>query len=112
MELQKVTSMIMIASERIDKATREIYKLAEKKAETEEYFRIALAKEKFILKDQGMAITLIDDLARGKEDIARLKRDRDLAEDMFKAAIESLRALQAELSGLQSILRFQSDVGG
>lgn len=110
MELQKVTNMIMIASERIDKGTKNIYELAKKKSETEEQYRIALAKEKLILKSEGMAISLIEDVARGKEDIAHLKFERDYAEDMFKAAIESLRALQAEMSGLQSILRFQSEV--
>ncbi|WP_200415956.1 hypothetical protein [Virgibacillus salexigens] len=110
MELQKLNSMMLEASKRIDKATREIYKMAEKKAETEEKYRIALAQEKLVLKSQGMAISLIEDVARGKEEIAHLKLERDKAEDMFKAAIESLRALQAQLSGLQSISRYQSDI--
>lgn len=110
MELQRITSMIMVASERIDRATREIYKLAERKAQTEEKYRVALAKYKLILKSEGMAISLIEDVARGKEDIAKLKFERDYAEDMFKAAIKSLEALQSELSGLQSILRIQNEV--
>jgi hypothetical protein len=110
MELQQITSMIMVASQRIDKATKEIYKMADKKAETERTYRIALAQKKLILKAEGMAISLIEDVARGDEEVANLKFERDSAEDRFKAAIESLRALQAELSGLQTISRYQSDV--
>jgi hypothetical protein len=98
----------MTASQRIDKATRSIYKLAQKKAETEREYRIALGQEKFKLKEDGLPITLIDDIA--KANTAALKFERDLAEDTFKAAIESLRALQAELSGLQTISKYQSDV--
>lgn len=110
MEVQKVTSMIMTASQRIDEGTKTIYKLAKNKAETEEKYRIALAKEKLILKSQGMAISLIEDVARGNEEIAKLKFERDYAEDMYKSSIESLRALQSELSALQSILRVQQEV--
>ncbi|WP_010094500.1 hypothetical protein [Ornithinibacillus scapharcae] len=110
MELQKITNMIMIASERIDKATREVYKLAKNKAETEQKYRVALAKEILTLKADGMKVTIIDNIAKGNEEIAQLKFERDYAEDMFKAAIKSLEALQAELSGLQSILRVQNDI--
>jgi hypothetical protein len=109
-ELQKITSMIMVASERIDKATKSIYKLAKNKSEAEREYRIALAKEMMILKDKGEKVTIIGDLCRGNERIAELKHQRDYAEDMFKAAIKSLEALQSELSGLQSILRYQSDI--
>lgn len=110
METQRITEMIMVASERIDKATRNIYKMADEKAETEKAYRVALAQEKLILKDQSLPVTLIDDLAKGKEDIALLKFYRDAAEDRFKSAVESLRALQSELSGLQSILKVQDDI--
>jgi ribosome biogenesis protein Nip4 len=109
-ELTQVTSMILVASRRIDKATKEIYKMADKKAETERTYRIALAQKKLILKSEGMAISLIEDISRGDEEVAGLKFERDVAEDRFKAAIESLRALQAELSGLQTISRYQSEV--
>lgn len=110
MELTKITEMIMVASERIDGATRTIYKMADEKAETEKAYRIALAQEKLILKDQGLPVTLIDDLAKGKEEIAELRLKRDSASDRFKSAIKSLEALQSELSGLQSILRIQNDI--
>lgn len=110
MEIQKTVSMMMQASERIEAGTKEIYKLARYKAEAERNYRIAVAQEKHILKHQGIAVTLIEDLAKGKEEIADLKQQRDLAEDTFKAAVESLRALQSELSALQSISKYQSDI--
>lgn len=108
MELQKISELIFVASERIDKATREIYKLAKDKANAEHAYRKSLSMEIIKLRAEGVQATLIPDISRGN--VADLKLQRDLADGMYKSAIESLRALQAELSGLQSILRIQSDI--
>lgn len=50
-------------------------------AEKEERYRVALAKE--IVRqhaDDGVAWTVAPDLARGNQDVARLRRERDIAE--------------------------------
>jgi len=108
MELQQVNQMIIETSHRINKATMTIHKMAREKAETEYTYRIAISKEITRLKAEGMAISILYDVAKGN--VADELLQRDLAEGKFKAAIESLRALQSELSGLQSILRHQEEV--
>jgi chorismate mutase len=105
MELHQLTQMMMETSKRIDKATKEIFKMAREKAETEFEYRQALSKEIAKLKSENTPVTLIADMARGN--VADLKLKRDLADAMFKSAIESLRALQSELSGLQTISKYQ-----
>ena len=108
MDIISLNKMMFQTSQRIQKATTEIYKMAREKAETEFEYRKALGMEITRLRAEGMQATLIPDVARGNT--ADLKLKRDLAEGMYKSAIESLRALRAELSALQIISRFQSDI--
>lgn len=68
-----------------------------KKAKTEYDYRIALAKEILIQRDKGLPVTIINDICRGKEEIARLKLNRDVAETNYEATLEKLRATKIEL---------------
>jgi DNA-binding transcriptional LysR family regulator len=55
-------------------------------AEKEERYRVALATE--IVRQhavEGVAWTVAPDLARGNKDVARLRRDRDIAEGVREA---------------------------
>jgi hypothetical protein len=71
-------------------------------------YRKALAAEILKLRTQSVPVTLIPDIARGNT--SELKFERDLAETVWKGAIDYLRALESQLSGLQSILRHQDEV--
>ena len=108
MELAQVSKMILDISERIDSATRVIYKLAKERSETEYEYRKALGQEIARLKAEGMQATLIPDVARGRT--AELKLKRDMADSMYTSARDSMKALMSELSGLQSIHKMQSDI--
>ena len=108
MELMQLTEQMIKTSQRIDKATKEIHKMARKKAETEFEYRKALGKQITTLKADNMPVTLVADVARAN--VAELKLERDLADGLYKSSIESLRALQSELSGLQTIARYQEEV--
>jgi hypothetical protein len=55
-----------------------------------------------------MPVAMIADVARGN--IGDIMFERDAADAMFRAALESLGALQSQLSALQSILRIQQEV--
>lgn len=64
-------------------------------------YRMALAKELMILKDEGFAITLAGDIARGKPEIARLKFQEISTEALYKANLESINCLKLEIKILQ-----------
>jgi hypothetical protein len=64
-------------------------------------YRIALAKELLILKNEGYAITLAGDIARGKPEIAHLKFEEISKEAIYKANIESINVLKLEIKILQ-----------
>lgn len=108
MESIDIAQEIRRVSARLDKAPKAIRNDAKEFAEAERLYRMELAKEITKLKADGMPATLILDVARGN--VAELKFKRDLAEGLYKASIESSKALQSEMSGLQSILKVHSDI--
>lgn len=103
-ELIELTQEMLQVSKRIDKASKEIFKLAKAKAEFERVYREALSKEIIKLRAEGVQATLISDLARGN--VAYLKYERDLAQDMFKSGISALEAVKTQASVLQTITKY------
>lgn len=64
-------------------------------------YRVALAKELMILKEEGYAITLAGDIARGKPEIAKLKFKEISSEAIYKANQESINALKLQIKIIQ-----------
>ena len=74
------------ASAAQENAEQEMRRASKAYAEAEERYRVALAKE--IVRqhaDDGVAWTVAPDLARGNPDVARLRRDRDIADGVREA---------------------------
>lgn len=107
-ELINITSAIYTLSQRLDKLPKAIYEAARCFAKAEAEYRMELSKELLRLKAEGMAVGILNDVARGN--LALIKFERDLKEAEYRASLESAKVLQAEMSGLQSILRIQDEV--
>jgi hypothetical protein len=58
-------------------------------AKAEEAYRIALSQEIITLHNSGVAWTVCGDVARGNEKVARLRRERDIAEGVKEAAVQA-----------------------
>lgn len=108
MDLVNITKELYEGSKRLEKSSEEIFLLAKGAAETERTYRVALAKEKMELREEGMSVGLIDDVARGN--IADKRFDRDLANLKYVAGRDSMKAIIAQLNALQSILRNQREI--
>lgn len=67
-------------------------------------YRVALAKELLVLKNDGFAITLAGDIARGKPEIAHLKFEEISKEAIYKANIESINVLKLQIKILENQL--------
>ena len=65
-------------------------------------YRIALAKELVRLKDDGMAVTIAYDVARGKPEIAKLKFNEIANEAVYKANLESINAVKLKIKIIQN----------
>lgn len=110
MELLQLNKEMYEVSQRLKNAAGEIYRLANRRAETERTYRLHLAQEITRLRAEGTPTSIINDLARGN--VADDKFQRDLAEGQYRAAIEALEALKSQLSALQTISKYQADVEG
>ena len=89
----------------LDKAVPEFKKRGLEKAEAEKKYRIALAKEFLMLRDQGEKVTIMSDLARGKEEIAELKFQRDVAETLYESAKEAIMIYKKQIDTLMTIYK-------
>lgn len=108
MELINITQELYNGSKRLEEGSQEIFKLAKAAAEKERDYRKALAAEKIKLRDEGMAVGLIEDVARGN--LADLRYERDVAKETYIAARDSLKAIAVQINALQSILKVQQEV--
>lgn len=66
-------------------------------AQAEQAYRIALAKEILTQRANKIPVTIVNDIARGKEDIAKLKFQRDSLEVIYKSANEKINATKLEI---------------
>lgn len=75
-------------------------------------YRIALAKELLILKNEGYAITLAGDIARGKPEIAKLKFEEISKEAIYKANQEAINSTKLKIKIIQEQLNkeYSSDL--
>lgn len=108
MHLTDISQEIYDICKRLNKASQEIFRLGREKSEFERDYRMSLSKELLRLRVEGMAATLIPDIARGNVSDALFKRD--VSESTYQSAIQSMNVLKANLSALQSLLRNQQDV--
>ena len=73
-------------------------------------YRVALSKELVRLKDEGYAITLAGDVARGKTEIAHLKFLEISTEAIYKANQESINVLKLQIKIIQE--QINKEYGG
>ena len=67
-------------------------------------YRIKLSQELVKLRDEGMAVTLAYDVARGKQEIAKAKFDEISKEAIYKANLESINATKLQIKVLENQL--------
>lgn len=93
-ELQYKTKML-------DTSIKQLRKTGSEYAKAYTEYRVALATELIKLKNEGYAITLAGDIARGKPEIAKLKFEEISKEAIYKANLESINAIKLEIKIIQ-----------
>jgi hypothetical protein len=74
------------ASRAQEQTEQQVKEAAVKLAEAEEQYRLALAREIVRAHDQdGLAWSVCADVARGTVEVARLRKQRDIAEGVYEA---------------------------
>ena len=97
-----IVNQIQYLQQQLNKSIKLLRQTGENYARAYTEYRIALAQELVKLKDEGYAITLAGDIARGKPEIAKLKFKEISTEAIYKANLESINALKIEIKVLSN----------
>ena len=87
---------------KLDISVKSLRKTGSEYAKAYTDYRVALAKELMILKEEGYAITLAGDIARGKPEIARLKFKEISTEAIYKANQEAINSTKLQIKIIQN----------
>jgi hypothetical protein len=88
----------------LQKGNTELKTLGLKKAQTERDYKVRQAQEILNLKVEKYPATLIMELAKGNEEVAKLRLDRDIAESSYFVALDAINNLRSEIEILRSKL--------
>lgn len=83
-----------------------------KKSEAEAKYRTALAKKILLERDKGTPVTIINDICRGDEEIAKLKLERDIAETMYESCLQMIFNCRQSREIILEFIRQEWSVAG
>ena len=83
--------------DQVDQATKELRQHGIAYAEAERDYKITLRQECLKLRDDGMAIGMIDKTAYGIPSVAEKRFQRDCAEAVYKANQEAINTLKLRI---------------
>lgn len=81
----------------LDKAITQLGVRGRTYAQAEQDYRIALSKKILAHRAEGMPVTILSDVCRGDPEIASLRLKRDIAETVYKSAMEAIQAYKLEI---------------
>lgn len=100
--MQDLLNEISAQSRKLDIALSKAGKRGRSWAEAERKYRVALKQKILVERDKGTPVTIISDICRGSEEIASLRFDRDVAEIMYKSALEAINVYKLQLRLLEN----------
>ena len=81
----------------MEQALKELGKRGKDYAQKEMDYKIAMRTEILKLRDEGKPATLVLQLCYGTPSIAKLRLDRDIAETMYKSALEAINVKKLKI---------------
>jgi len=91
---------------RLDKCREELKEFAITKLESERLYKMALASKMLILRSEKYPATLINDLARGDEEVSLLRMKRDTQRILYSNCKINVEACRDAISILQSKMSY------
>ena len=110
MELTKMSTNLLDSMHEARAIADRLQGLAEDWAKAERDYQVANTKEIIMMKEKGLAVTIVNEIVRGMPHIADLKYQRDLSAEVLKANHKLLSVLGDSMSASQSLLKYQSEV--
>ncbi len=66
-------------------------------AAAEANYKVEVAKEAIRMRDEGMAVTMINMVIHGTGRVPKMRMDRDVADVMYKTAQENIQSIKLQL---------------
>lgn len=81
----------------LDAAVKQLGVRGKAYAQAEREYKVALAKRIMQEREKGTPVTIISDICRGDQEIARLRFERDCAEVVYKSAMEAIQSIKLQI---------------
>lgn len=89
-------------TKQLDASIRQLRKSGTEYAEAERAYKILLRQECLKLRDDGMAIGMIDKTCFGIQAVADARFKRDVAEVVYKANLEAINSIKLQMRLIES----------
>lgn len=86
----------------LETAVKEMKKRSIDLAKKEYSYRIELSKRLTELRAEGQAVTHLADIARGEQQIAKLRLDRDIAKGLYESSQEAINVYKIRIRVLEN----------
>lgn len=84
-------------SSMLDAAVKQLGVRGKAYAQAERDYKVALAKKIMQEREKGTPVTIISDICKGDNEIARLRFERDCAEVVYKSAMEAIQSIKLQI---------------
>ena len=86
----------------LNRSVKELRTSGTNYAQAEQNYKMELSKETLKLRDSGMPVTMIPLVVYGRPNVAKLRFERDVAEAVYKANLESINSLKLQIRILEN----------
>ena len=86
----------------LDSAIRELGNRGRAFAQAEHDYRVELSKKVLLERDKGTPVTIISDVCRGDPHIAKLRFERDVADVVYRSALEAINGYKLQIKILDA----------
>ena len=93
-------------------SVKELRKSGTNYAQAERDYKILLRQECLKLRDEGMAIGMIDKTCYGIPSVAEARFKRDVAEAVYKANLEAINSIKLQIRLIEGQLNREWGTGG
>ena len=100
--MQDLMQSLQEYSEALDQSVKRLRKNGEALAQAERDYKILLRQEVLKLRDEGMAVGIIDKTIYGVPAVAEARFKRDIADAMYKANQEHINTTKLHLRIIES----------
>ena len=105
MKFLELYNELQVKTRQLEASIRQLRTSGTEYAEAEKNYKILLRQECLKLRDEGMAIGMIDKTCYGIPSVAEARFKRDIADAVYKANIEAINSIKLQMRLIESQLQ-------